>query len=518
VTVEPEQQRWGHLRDAASGARWGVGLFIIGRVLAMVTRVFLYRIDKVVFGSYVVVTEIIAFSAAQFLVPGGMSAIIRFMPALSQERRRRFLVAYSLLALVLCAIAVVVLQITPAPLKWLLRSEGRNAPIAALTRYSMAFVPLVAMQTVAVYALMAQGKTAAAAKAQNFIQIIIFFFSVLLFLFPAFTIAHAWLVVVASVGLAHAITLCWAAAIIRRLYFPPGERASAAPLLPKGFAGYAAMSHTQFAAQWVGNTLDQALVCRYMGRAQLAMYGAGLSVARFVRWIPITVGNQLLPLFSQLAAEESMDEMRRLYRRVTLYNSVCALSTALVCIVLGPQILLVFGKDASVYSSSVLAVLSASFFVSAVSVVNVNALLALGRADLTVVIYVLAAAIEISLAVLLGSSADAVQYSLMRTSYLLVAFFLSTWLVWRLYSFSLSKKTYMSVLATLLAWAIFVVLGWTTDIHQVWRAVISLAAYPVLLIRIFRALDSDDWQFALDHILPAKLGRMFKKGNARAED
>lgn len=514
----PAEQPSGSVRkerldEAASGARWGVLLFVLGRVLALGTRVLLYRIDKKVFGAYVVIAEILAFSAVQFLVPGGHPPLIKFMPTLHKERRKRYLIAYLILAGALCLAAVAMLQITQAPLEWLLRREIEDALVLTLARYAIFFLPLVVFQTVAVYALMAQGKTAAAAKAQNSIQIIIFCCAVALFAFPGFAVSHAWAAITGCVGLAYAVTLAWAARLILRLYSTPDSAEPAKPLIPKGFGRFASLSHAQFGAQWVGNTLDEVLVCSYMGRAQLAMYGAGLSVARFVRWIPITVGNQLLPLLSQLAARDDLPEMRKLYRRLTLYNVVTAVSIALVAVVFGPQILLVFGKDASAYSP-VLSVLSASFCMSAISVVNVNALLAMGRSDLTVGIYVVAAAVEVSLAVAIGGSATAVQLAFMRTAYLLVAFTASTLLVHALYSFRLSSKVAKAALSALCAWAVFGVLGWATDMHQVLRGVISITVYPVLLLRVFRAVDKDDWEFAVEHIMPDRFRGPFKKDDA----
>lgn len=487
-------------------------LFVLGRVLSLGTRVLLYRIDtaRKVFGSYVVMAEIVAFSAYQFLVPGGHSPLIRFMPTLHKERRKRFLIGYVILAAALCLAAVLLLQITQAPLEWLLKREIEDAPIQTLARYAIFFLPLVVMQTVAVYALMAQGKTAAAAKAQNFVQIIIFCFAALLFAFPGFAVSHVWGAITGCVALAYAATLAWAVRPIVRLYADPEKKESAKPLIPRGFPRFASLSHAQFAAQWVGNTLDEALVCSYMGRTQLAMYGAGLSVARFVRWIPITVGNQLLPLLSQLAARNDLPEMRKLYARLTLYNVITALSIALVAIVFGPQILMIFGKDASSYSP-VLAVLSASFCMSSISIVNVNSLLALGRSDLTVAIYVIGAIVEVSLAVVIGGSATAVQLALMRTAYLFVAFSISTTLVHALYSFRLPSKVHRAIASMVLAWAVFVILGWATQMHQVLRSVISVVVYPLLLMRVFRAVDKDDWQFAVEHIIPERFVRLFKK-------
>jgi O-antigen/teichoic acid export membrane protein len=505
------------LQDAASGARWGVGLFVIARGLALVTRALLYRIDAKVLGSYVVITEIIASSAYQFLVPGGSAALIKFMPTLPQEKRKRFLAGYSAIAAVLTLFAVVVLQATSAPLRWLLQSDIRSAPIGALTRYMIFLLPLVAAQSVGVFALMAQGKTVAGAKALNSVQIIIFFAAVLLFAFPAFTISHVWPLVTGCVAIAYLLTFVWAAWRIRDLYFGEGSRGSVAPLIPKGFVRFASISHFGFVPMWTAETLDQVLVCRYMGRADLGRYGACLTIARTVRWIPIIVTNQLLPLLSQLAASNRLDEMRRLHKRLTLYNVVCSLSIGIVCIVLGPQVLRLFGKDVGAYSG-VLAVFAATFTMPAVSVVNTTSLLALGRADLSIAVGILATAAEIAYAVALGGNVSAIQIALMRTVYLFVEFSVSIAFVWFLYSFGPSAKELKALASGFLSWLVFFLLHRMGGVDQVWAAGVSLVLYPVLLTKVLKALDRGDWEFALDHIIPKRLSRAFKKGGGGSED
>ncbi|MGA9351540.1 MAG: polysaccharide biosynthesis C-terminal domain-containing protein, partial [Anaerolineae bacterium] len=123
---------------------------------------------------------------------------------------------------------------------------------------------------------------------------------------------------------------------------------------------------------------DQAFVVSRFDLSELGLYRAPLVTAQCVRWMPLILTQTMLPLFSNLLAKREEQYIRFVYARLTRYGVLGTSTVALILILFSRQILGLFG-EAYVATSSVLAILSSVFILSAISTVNSSMIVATGR-------------------------------------------------------------------------------------------------------------------------------------------
>jgi O-antigen/teichoic acid export membrane protein len=227
----------------------------------------------------------------------------------------------------------------------------------------------------------------------------LFFFLALTLFLRGYFAKHVFLAIIAVVIGSNVISLllgvyqAWTKVIRQialrvQVFFPPG------------FWYFATIVHLSTMVIFILDNFDQAFIVSRFDLSALGLYRASLVTAQFVRWMPLVLTQTMLPLFANLLANREEQYIRAAYERVTRYSILATSGVALTLILFSQQILCFFG-EAYIAGSSVLAILSSAFILSAVSTVNSSMIVATGRVGWGITSGLIGSAVQIFLSLVL---------------------------------------------------------------------------------------------------------------------
>jgi len=361
------------LRSSVVGAKWALGLSLAVIPLSYGTNVILGRISPEALGTYGFLT-VLSSAVATFFMFGGSQVIVRFLPELGAEKKSAFLFSYAILTFGVAAILLSLVLLSPATLAYLTRSDIN----VQFLPYLWVLAPIVLLQQISLAVLQARMEIKWMSIANRLTPVLnLFFFLALTLFLRGYFAKHVFLAIIAVVIGSNVISLllgvyqAWTKVIRQialrvQVFFPPG------------FWYFATIVHLSTMVIFILDNFDQAFIVSRFDLSALGLYRASLVTAQFVRWLPLVLTQIMLPLFANLLANREEQYIRAAYERVTRYSILATSDVALTLILFSQQILGLFG-EAYIAGSSVLAILSSAFILSAVSTVNSSMIVATGR-------------------------------------------------------------------------------------------------------------------------------------------
>ena len=360
-------------KNSVIGAKWTLGLSLAVIPLSYGTNVILGRTSPETLGTYGFLGVLMSVVATFFMF-GGSQVIVKFLPELDSEKARAFLFTYATLTFAVASTLLFLIILNPATLAYLTRREidVRFLP------YLCVLAPIVLIQQISLAALQARMEIKWMSIVSKLTPVLYFFcFLALKLSLGSHFAKHGFLAIIVVVIGSNVISLLLAVHQVWTKVVGQME-----PLiqvfLPRGFWYFATVVHLSTIAIFILDSFDQALVVSRFDLSELGLYRAPLVTAQFVRWMPLVLTQTVLPLFSNLLAKQEEQYIRFAYARLTRYGIVSTSAVALILVLFSRQVLGLFG-EAYVASSSVLAILSGAFILSAISTVNSSMIVATGR-------------------------------------------------------------------------------------------------------------------------------------------
>jgi O-antigen/teichoic acid export membrane protein len=264
---------------------------------------------------------------------------------------------------------------------------------------------------------------------------------------------------------------------------------------PQGFWYFATIIQLSTVALFILDSFDQAFVVSHFDLSKLGLYRAPLVTAQSVRWMPLILTQTMLPLFSNLSARREEQHIRFVYARLTRYGVLGTSTVALILILFSRQILGLFG-EAYVATSSVLAILSGVFILSAISTVNSSMIVATGRVGWGAVSGLIGSTAQIFLSLMLADRLGLNGIAIAKASNLLCITALNALFV--LWAFGLRPENKVIMVLAIDLVAIFLA-QWIvppTLPLVVARNLAILAGFSYLVWRL-GVITSDDCRFLL---------------------
>lgn len=368
------------VQRAITGAKWTIILSVIALPIAYVTNIMLGRLSPEVLGTYSLLNIFILF-VASFILFGGNSVIVRFLPQIDRDRRAPFLTSYFLVVIAIAVAAMAIMFFFPQILELLL---GENLPEGDLSHLLIILVPVVTLFFIFVYTLNAlmEIKTSVILRQAivygNFVVFLALFFFARTF-FSEHASAIIW-----GFSLALYIVMALLSWLLTRKKMRIAGKGNPSPTklepyLPAGFWGFSLFVHASSIVYFVYDKVDQLFVVHYFNVGELGLYYAVLQTALLIRFIPMLIGNVLLPTFSNLIASNDTELIHKGYQEAVKYTTLLTVVASLCCIFFSKEILGLFGA-AYVGNHLMLVTLAIFFGVTSMGGINSSLVIAKGRA------------------------------------------------------------------------------------------------------------------------------------------
>lgn len=398
------------IQKSVSGAKWAVILSMAALPIGFIINIILGRVSPEALGIYGLL-NIFILSITTFILFGGGSVIIKYLPEIDKDKQVSFLVSNLLIISLIAIFAIGLIHLYPQILELIF---GQALPLGILP-YLIIFIPIIILYSVFDYALngLMEIKTSVVIR-----QIIVYgnfvVFSILFLFCKDFFCEHSWTIIWGLSFVFYLILGLLALFLTTRkmkitssdksiskncdrecsgvtdgekinLYEPSWSFRTVSKLrnfkfyLPKRFWSFALFVHLSTILVFAYDKIDQLIILNYFSIRELGLYYAALQTAMLIRFVPMLLGSVLLPTFSNLLASNEIGLVQKGYREVIRYNTLMIVPAALFCIFFSRQIMGLFG-GVYVQSHLVLVVLGMCFMVSSVGSVTPSLIIAKGGA------------------------------------------------------------------------------------------------------------------------------------------
>ncbi|KAF5432376.1 Membrane protein involved in the export of O-antigen and teichoic acid [Candidatus Methanophagaceae archaeon] len=370
------------IQKSVSGAKWTVILSIVALPIGYVTNIILGRISPEALGIYGLL-NIFILSVTTFILFGGGTVIIKYLPAIDKDEQVSFLASNLFIVFVIALFAIGLIYFYPHVLELIF---GQEIPVDTLN-YFIILIPIIILYSLFDYTLngLMEIKTSVIIRK---IPIFGFFivFSILFILNKDFFREHLWTIIIGVFLFFYSILalLAFFLTIKKMRIRSSNKRNRFKFYLPQKFWGFALFVHLSTILVFAYDKVDQLFILRYFDIHELGLYYAALQTAMLIRFIPVLLGSVLLPSFSNLFASNEIGLIQKGYREVVRYNTLMVVPAALLCIFFSKQIMGLFGAE-YVQNHLVLAVFGMFYAFIPMGGVNSSLVVAKGRTGIYLV-------------------------------------------------------------------------------------------------------------------------------------
>jgi len=154
---------------------------------------------------------------------------------------------------------------------------------------------------------------------------------------------------------------------------------SFSPYLPPKFWSFTILIHFSTILSFAYDKLDQIFVVNYFGIDYLGYYFAAIQSVLLIRFLPLILGNVILPTFCNYLALNEITPLKNSYDKFSRYNTFFVVIVALICVFYSKQIMAIFGQNYVNYNL-IIVILALSTILSSLGGLNSSLLVALGKA------------------------------------------------------------------------------------------------------------------------------------------
>lgn len=356
------------------GAKWLVLLSAISLPLGYVSNIILGRISPQALGTYGIINIFITIIVT-FILFGGGTVLIKYLPEVGNPRQRSFILGYLLLALGISVPFILLFLYYPQILNPLLSKAVRGT----LSKYIVLIVPIVIIKQIVISSLsglMEIKVSAIIQKVGSFGQFLIFAFLFLVFR-DFFSNHYESIIWITYFVLLISTALFGLSFLIRKLQTIK-EKWNLKPFLPQGFWKFGLFVHASSLLVFVYDQGDKLFIFGYFETAELGLYLAALNTALLIRFVPQLLAQILLPTFSNLLASKEEQFVQKAYYQVIRFNTLIIVPLGLACIFFSRQIMTFFGPE-YIKNDFILVILAMFYSFSAIGTVAPSLIIAKGK-------------------------------------------------------------------------------------------------------------------------------------------
>jgi len=386
------------MKKSISGAKWTVFLSVIAMPVSYATNIILGRASPEALGIYGLL-NIFILSITTFILFGGSNVVIKYLPEIDRNRRVLFLRSYFTIISFIALFTLGSIYVYPRILELLFG----EALLPYMLPYLILFMFIIIIYSIFDFVLTGLMEIKASISIK---QVLVYgnfvVFSLLFFLSKDFFREHLWMTIWGISFISYTIISLLAffisAKSLNIMNLNKGESQSSDRkatflssgiielkniyfYLPAKFWSFAFFIHLSTIISFVNDKLDQLFIIRYFNIHEFGLYFAALQTAMLIRYIPILIGNILLPAFSNLLASNEVERIQKAYQEIVRYNTLIVITATLACIFFSKEIIGIFGVE-YIKSHLVLVALSCFFSTSSIGVANNALIIAKGRAGI----------------------------------------------------------------------------------------------------------------------------------------
>jgi O-antigen/teichoic acid export membrane protein len=361
------------IQKSIIGTKWAIILSFMALPLSYLTNIILGRVSPDALGTFSVINIYIPFILT-FVLFGGSNLISKYLPEVEDEMKSSFLVSYILVIFTIGLIIVFIICMFSDISKYV----AANLILIDSVLFTIIFSIVVIMYNLTTYVLNGLMEIKASIilrQAAIFSSFSIFAFFFLLskefFLKnSAIIICGVYLVTYGVLALAAFVLINKKIKFKKQKFY-----------LPKAFWNFAIFVHLSTIAFFFSDKIDQLLILDKLNIYELGLYYAALQTAMLIRFIPLLIGNILLPTFSNLLAINEAALILAAYKEIIKYTTLIVVPIALIFIFFSRDILSLFGEEYR-ENYNILIILSLFFSYSAIGTVNNSLIISKGKAKI----------------------------------------------------------------------------------------------------------------------------------------
>jgi O-antigen/teichoic acid export membrane protein len=391
-------------RKSISGAKWTVLLSTLALPIGYVVNVILGRISPETLGIYALISVVVGFSGS-FLLFGGNNVVQKYLPEIEDNQKIDFILTYSIIVTIISLLSILLMLIFPQILVYVTGSE--TSPDNGF--YYIIILILVSiffnLYTYMLSGLMEIKMASIINKITTYGNFPIFLF--IFIFFPSYFLENNLHIIFLSFILFYSVGGLLAAVIVfKNVLKLKQENLTSSNIvtnfklfLPKKFWSTSITVHLSTVMYYFSDKLDQILILNFFNLTQLGLYYAPLQIAILVRFIPSSLGNVLLPTFSNFLANNDLNSVKQWYSKIIKYNALITFPMAFIIIFFSKYILLLFGEE---YLSNyyILVILTFLYSTGIISPLNNAIIIAKGKVQ----IYLLCEFLSIILGIIIAFS------------------------------------------------------------------------------------------------------------------
>jgi len=362
---------------SVKGAIWAVLLSVLAFPIGYITSVILGKISPDALGIYSLIWIFDSF-VTTFILFGGANVIIKYLP--ETNKKIDFLGSYIFILIVFTSVSMITSYIFPDIWNYMLGNQIKKNIINLL----IVLMPIVIFYYLFDYCLNGLMEIKTSIIIRQFIVYSNFVVFSFLFLFFKDFFSNNLILVIGGVYSLLCLSLGMIAFLfvkkkLSESYDQHFSINSFSPYLPPKFWSFTILIHFSTILSFAYDKLDQIFVVNYFGIDYLGYYFAAIQSVLLIRFLPLILGNVILPTFCNYLALNEITPLKNSYDKFSRYNTFFVVIVALICVFYSKQIMAIFGQNYVNYNL-IIVILALSTILSSLGGLNSSLLVALGKA------------------------------------------------------------------------------------------------------------------------------------------
>lgn len=367
-------------RKSISGVKWTMLFSSFSVILSYLTSIIIGRVSVEALALYGILTVFIAIINT-FVLFGGNSSIVKFVPLIKKEDVGNFFYTYSIISVFMCLLFSFLIIFRPIILENIFKISstfGYRTSLSLSIIFSLLSF-LIVITNICAYFLNGFMEIKKYSFLIQFPKYKVFFISFFLFIFSkSFFIKNYRYVIPLMFLYVYFFELPIGLKWIFSLFKKNSSKTNFHFSFPTGFLRFAIFIHFATFFYFVYDQVDKLIVMHYLGAKSLGFYISITQTSLSIRLLSGYLSEVMLPTFSNLYSLSNFAAIQKIYLKNIKYNALLTLPFALGCIIF-PKFLLSFFGETYVPNASLLSLTGLFMGMSYLGQINASLVIALGE-------------------------------------------------------------------------------------------------------------------------------------------
>jgi len=464
-------------------AKWSIILASIGAIFLYGTNLFIGRIDPSLVGIYTLFYLVIQLIPT-FLLFGGEAAIIKFLPEIDEEKKFSYVVSYLCLIILIGAVAIFIIWRFSQVLQLLLGETQTTF----VPRFTIVMIPILLIQWVMISILESQIDTKIATFGINIPQILTFF--AVIGLFKWINSENFSRFIFYILLFSYIVNFPYLCVKFYQLFLKK-VRPRFNFFFPKNFLRFSSIVYITVVFVFIFQKIDLILVAKHLSTAELGIYRVATLIAELVRWFPILFHRTFFPLFSNLYSKKNTKELRDFYFKVLKINVLISFCIGFLILLFGDAFLFLLRRE-YIDGSFAMQLLSVTYLLTSVSMVNSALIPVLGKVEVSLGISILGSLIQISLTPFLIEIYGISGAALVKAVSLMICVLLGCIFIWKVMKLKPDKTFYYPLAIMALSFLVIHILNFNLLSFNYYFSRIFLLIFSFIILYLSKIINFKD--------------------------